>query len=354
MNRPEHRDVFAQIFRLYWRDPRYLEHMMSMMLLTNKGVQKKRAAHAAEKRAAEALLDGLEPDFLKRQVNDKKVEKFLEIDASCTISEKEKLKTLDFEQMSNQEISIAKKMIARLTLPVRPRPSRRMSINPNGKYFDKPATLRHSIRQGGDILDLFFKNRKVYWPNLIVLCNISGSMRQYSRILLHFLHTVANHKGAGWAKVCAFTFGTRLTYITRHLCAKDTDAALAAVGPEAQDWEGGTRIAMCLHQFNNDWARRVVSHGAVVLLITDGLDRDRENDLAQEMQRLHLRSKRLIWLNTLLGWDKFLAKTTGIRAMLPHVDSFRASHSIASLKDLAKIISSREDTGEKNRLLKSI
>ena len=103
-----------------------------------------------------------------------------------------------------------------------------------------------------------------------------------------------------------------------------------------------------------DRERRAVSHGAVVLLITDGLDRDRENDLAQEMQRLHLRSKRLIWLNTLLGWDKFLAKTTGIRAMLPHVDSFRASHSIASLKDLAKIISSREDTGEKNRLLKSI
>jgi uncharacterized protein with von Willebrand factor type A (vWA) domain len=172
--------------------------------------------------------------------------------------------------------------------------------------------------------------------------------------VLHFLHAVSNAKGAGWAKVHAFTFGTRLTNITRHLHQRDVDAALSAAGAEAQDWEGGTRIGECLEDFNRDWSRRVMGQGAVVLLITDGLERADTDVLAKQMQRLHLSSKRLIWLNPLLRWDEFSAKAQGIKAMMPHVDSFRAGHSIASLEELAAVISQPDDVGEKARLMSGL
>ena len=179
-------------------------------------------------------------------------------------------------------------------------------------------------------------------------------MSQYSRVVLHFLHAVANEKGAGWARVHGFTFGTQLTNITRHLGTRDVDAALAAAGAQAQDWEGGTRIGQCLHEFNRDWSRRVMGQGAVVLLITDGLDRDDPDHLSREMERLHLSSRRLIWLNPLLRWEGFAPKARGIAAMLPHVDSFRAGHSIASLEELARVISAPDDVGEKARLLQAV
>jgi uncharacterized protein with von Willebrand factor type A (vWA) domain len=210
------------------------------------------------------------------------------------------------------------------------------------------------MRNGGEIRDVSTKTRRERWPNLVVLCDISGSMSQYSRIVLHFLHAVSNHKGAGWAKVHAFTFGTRLTNITRHLRQRDVDAALAAAGAEAQDWEGGTRIGTCLRAFNRDWARRVLGQGAVVLLITDGLTRDDPDQLGAEMERLHLSSRRLIWLNPLLRWDQFAAKAKGVQAMLPHVDAVRAAHNVASLEALAEAISRPEDLGEKARLLASM
>ena len=354
VNRPEHRTVFAQVFRLYWRDPRYLEHMMSMMLPAIRGVQEERKAKAAEKRAAEALLDGQAPDVPQPESDEKDEETLVEVDASFTMSEKERLKTLDFEQMSTAEIARAKAMLARLSLPVKPLASRRMIPSLTGQKFDPRETLRRSMRSGGDIKSLALKKQKERWPNLVVLCDISGSMSQYSRMVLHFLHAVSNNKGAGWAKVHAFTFGTRLTNITRHLKTKDVDAALAAAGAEAQDWEGGTRIGQCIHRFNNDWSRRVMGQGAVVLLITDGLDRDPQAGLEHEMRRFHLSSRRLIWLNPLLRWDEFSAKATGIRTMLPHVDCFRASHSISSLEDLAEVISKPEDAGEKLRLLRTM
>ncbi|MEX0309067.1 MAG: VWA domain-containing protein, partial [Tateyamaria sp.] len=181
--------------------------------------------------------------------------------------------------------------------------------------------------------------------------DISGSMSQYSRIVLHFLHAVANAKGAGWARVHAFTFGTRLTNITRHLHQRDVDAALKAAGAEAQDWEGGTRIGSCIETFNRDWSRRVLGQGAVVLLITDGLDRDDPDMLARQMERLRLSAKRLIWINPLLRWEDFAPRARGIAAMLPHVDSFRAGHNIASIEALAHVISRRDDVGDRDRLL---
>ncbi|MEX0282207.1 MAG: VWA domain-containing protein [Arenibacterium sp.] len=351
VTRPEHRLIFAQVFRLYWRDPRYLEHMMAMMLPAIRGVQEERVAQSAEKRAAQALLDGQEPDVPEGSDSDDDEETMVEVDASLTMSSEERLKTLDFEQMSTEEIAEAKRMLARLSLPVKPIPSRRGQASLRGQSIDWRRTLRGSMRQGGELRDIARKTPRPRWPNLVVLCDISGSMSQYSRIILHFLHAVSNEKGAGWAKVHAFTFGTQLTNITRHLHQRDVDAALKAAGSEAQDWEGGTRIGACLQDFNRDWSRRVMGQGAVVLLITDGLDRDDPTALAKEIERLHLSARRLIWLNPLLRWEGFAPKAQGIMAMLPHVDSFRAGHSVASLEELAKVISRPDDMGEKQRLM---
>ncbi|APE43155.1 VWA domain-containing protein [Sulfitobacter alexandrii] len=350
VNRPEHRRVFAQLFRLYWRDPRYLEHMMAAMLPAIRGVQEDRPAQAAEKRAAEALLDGAEAPPAEDAEEPRDEDALIEVDASLTMSASERLKTLDFEQMSLAEMAEAKRMLARLKLPVKPIPSRRAMASQRGR-IDPARSLRAALRRGGEMDRLAYRTPRPRYPNLVVLCDISGSMSQYSRVILQFLHAVSNARGAGWAQVHAFTFGTRLTNITRHLATRDVDAALAAAGAEAQDWEGGTRIGACLEAFNRDWSRRVMGQGAVVLLITDGLDRDAPEDLARQMQRLHLTARRLIWLNPLLRWDGFAPKAAGIRAMLPHVDSFRAGHSIASLEELAAVISRPDDTGEKTRLM---
>ena len=349
VSRPEDRAVFAQVFRLYWRDPRFMEHMMSMMLPAIRGVQEERAGQSAEKRAAQALLDGLQPEMPEEFEAPEATE--IEIDATLTMSAEERLKTLDFEQMSTEEVAQAKRMLARLELPVRPLASRRTRAAARGERIDWQKTLRASMRQGGEIRDLARKAPRERWPNLVVICDISGSMSQYSRLILHFVHTVANAKGQGWAKVHAFTFGTRLTNVTRHLRHRDVDAALKAAGAEAQDWEGGTRIGESLHAFNRDWSRRVTGQGAVVLLVSDGLDRGEPEALGREMERLHLSTRRLIWLNPLLRWEGFAPKARGIAAMLPHVDSFRAGHSIASLEDLARVISRPEDAGEKARLM---
>ena len=348
VSKPEHRAVFAQVFRLYWRDPRYLEHMMAAMVPAIRGVQEDRTAQAAEKRAAEALLDGAGSDAELPEDQGGGTE--IEIDASLTMSNEERLKTLDFEQMSTAEMAQAKAMLSRMELPVDPIVARRARAANRGR-IDPARTLRAAMRRGGDLHDLRWKQPKLRYPNLVALCDISGSMSQYSRVVLHFLHTVSNAKGAGWARVHAFTFGTRLTNITCHLHQRDVDAALRAAGAEAQDWEGGTRIGDCLAAFNRDWSRRVLGQGAVVLLITDGLDRGDPDALARQIERLHLSARRLIWVNPLLRWEEFAPRAQGIAAMLPHVDAFRAGHSVASLEDLAAMITRRDDVGERDRLL---
>ncbi|MGR3571258.1 vWA domain-containing protein [Brevirhabdus sp.] len=350
VSRPEHRLIFAQVFRLYWRDPRYLEHMIAMLSPAVRGVQEDRAAQAAEKRAAEALLDGADRNGPEPAQN-RQEETRLEIDASATMSGREKLRSLDFEQMSTAEMADAKRMLAKLSLPVPPLVSRRSRADRAGHSPDWRATMRAAMRRGGDVQEFRRKSRRQRWPNLVVICDISGSMSQYSRVALHFLHAVSNNRGAGWARVHAFTFGTRLTNITRHLNQRDVDAALRAAGREAQDWEGGTRIGECLHSFNRDWSRRVLGQGAVVLLITDGLDRDDPVRLGREMERLHLSARRLIWLNPLLRWEGFAPRAQGIRQMLPRVDSLRAGHNIASIEDLAEALGRKEDGGEKRRLM---
>lgn len=348
VSRPEHRAVFAQVFRLYWRDPQYLEHMMSLLLPAVQGAQEDRAAKPGEKRAAEALLDGA--DALARPDVPEGDEVEIEIDATHTVSGREHLRTLDFEQMSTDEMAQARRVLSTLRLPIKPLQSRRTKRG-HGRLPDWRETLRIANRRGGDIAEFATKRRRTRVPNLVVLCDISGSMSSYSRAVLHFVHSVANQNGADWGAVHAFTFGTRLTNITRHLRTRDVDAALAAAGAQAQDWDGGTRIGACLSEFNRDWSRRVLGQGACVLLITDGLDRDGGDLLAKSMQRLALSARQVIWLNPLMRFEEFAPKAAGIRAMLPHVTSFRAGHNIASLEGLAAAVSDPRDSGEKARMM---
>ncbi len=348
VSRPEHRELFAQIFRLYWRDPQFLEHIMAILApLVNTG-REKPPPRAADRRAAEALMDGAQSAWPEPRAADGTE---LDIDARMTFSAQEKLKNLDFEQMTMAEMAAAKRLIAEIRIPVRPLASRRTRPARAGRLADWPNTMRRAMRNGGEVRDLALRKRKVRWPNLVALCDISGSMSAYSRAVLHFLHAATNARGAGWLNVHSFTFGTRLTNITRHLRHRDVDAALSLAGAEAPDWQGGTRIGDCLHTFNRDWSRRVLGQGGVVLLITDGLDRDSSHQLSREMERLHLSARKVIWLNPLLRWDGFAPKARGIRQMLPHVDSLRAGHSIATLEQLAVALGQPDDVGEKARLM---
>lgn len=350
LSRREHRAVFDQCFHMFWRDPKILEQAIGLLLPEIRAPAHEREKRAGEDRAAAALTAGAKAPPPEAPQDGEEIE----FDASLSFSEAERLRGRDFEQMTTAEQAAARRAIAEIQLPVRPISSRRTRPDPKGSIPDWRATARASMRRGGEIAGLERRARRERWPALVALCDVSGSMASYSRMLLHFLHAAANAKGAGWSKVHAFTFGTRLTNITRHLAHRDVDEALAKAGSEVLDWEGGTRIGVCLESFNRVWSRRVLGQGAVVLLITDGLDRDDPGKLASAAERLHLSCRRLIWLNPLLRWDGFEAKAAGIRALLPNVDSFLAAHSIASLQALAATLSRPDDGGAKQRLLRGL
>jgi uncharacterized protein with von Willebrand factor type A (vWA) domain len=237
--------------------------------------------------------------------------------------------------MSAAEIANAKEEIRRLRLPLDLRRTRRQRRDQRGPRIDLAGTLRRSLRSGGEITELARTRRVVRPPPLVVLCDISGSMSRYAQILLHFLHAVVNDRG----RVHVFLFGTRLSNITRQLKNRDPEVAFQMVAHTVPDWSGGTRIGEALSEFNHRWAKRVLGQGAVVLLVTDGLDRDGAAGLAENMDRLHRSCRRLIWLNPLLRWEGFQPKSQGIRAMLPHVDEFRTVHNLDSLRDLIELLS---------------
>lgn len=347
INRAEHLDVFERIFSMFWRDPEFLELMVQTMLPMIQTQSEKKKKKTAEQRAAEAMMDGA-PSPAQPDVEDAREE--VEVDAEFSFSADEKLGSMDFEQMSNAEMAQAKHAIANMTLPIKPIQSRRFRSSPIGNRIDARAILRAAMRTGGEVIDLPKRKPKTRNPDLVALCDISGSMSTYSRLFMHFLHSVSVTKGQGWARVHAFTFGTRLTNITRSLSERDPDAALKAVGVQSQDWDGGTRIGTSLEQFNKHWSRRVLSRGAVVLLVTDGLERQDPDALAREIKRLRLSARQVIWLNPLMRWDGFTPQAAGIRAILPHIDSFHSCHSLNSFRDLTTALSSG-NTGEKQRLM---
>ncbi len=329
IHRAEHLEIFDQCFAMFWRDPEFIEQMIHLMSPTLRKEPEERKKKAAERRAAEALTDAPEPPA------GTPVREELQTDARISWSASERLRSMDFEQMSAAEITEAARAVRALHLPVKPVPTRRSLASPHGRRPDLRATLRRSLRRGGEVEKVLMRSRRDRAPDLVALCDISGSMSVYSRMLMHFLHAVTWAPERGWGKVSVFTFGTRLTNVTRALSQKDPDMALAAAGRDAQDWEGGTRIGEALRRFNVDWSRRVLGQGAVVLLITDGLERGDTALLEAEIERLRLSCRQIIWLNPLLRWDGFEPKAAGIRAILPHVSSFHACHSLASLDELS-------------------
>ena len=335
ITRPEHFDTFHQVFRLFWRTPDYIEKMMEIMLPVLQTLAPDRGPpKAAERRAREALADEAPGDAPEPAEERQR----LELDARLSWSQAEQIRSKDFEQMSADEVAVAAAALRRLALPAPPLRTRRMVPSHRGRHPDMRAMLRRSMRKGGEIDRLLLRRPGTRPPGLVVLCDVSGSMSVYSRMMMHFLHALTWTPRSGWGRVHAFTFGTRLTNVTRALAHKDVDRALAALGREVADWEGGTRIGAALHAFNRDWSRRVLGQGAVVMLITDGLERGDLGELDREAERLALSCRRLIWLNPLLRWDEFEAKAGGIRTLLPHVDSFHACHSLDSIADLTRAL----------------
>jgi uncharacterized protein len=201
-------------------------------------------------------------------------------------------------------------------------------------------TIRESLRTGGEPIRLYRRRRKLKRRPLVVLCDISGSMERYSRILLQFIYAITNHL----EKVEAFVFSTRLTRITRQLQRREVDAAMDEVTRSIRDWAGGTRIGEALKMFNYDWARRVLGQGAIVLIISDGWDRGDVGLLSQEMARLQRSAHRLIWLTPLLGSPYYEPLTRGIQAAMPYIDDFLPAHNLASLEQLGELL---EDLSER-------
>jgi uncharacterized protein len=320
VKRHEHSILFDQAFRIFFRRRGYIDQLLAMMLPQAPAAPQ--APQAGATRVHEALFAGLD-DKLKK-------EREVELDTRMTVSDREVLQRKDFAQMSAAEIAAAKDAMKRLVLPLAELRTRRLTPHLHGHLIDIRRTLRASMKGGGDFIDLRFIGPKTRPPPLVALLDISGSMSQYSRIFLHFLHALTDAR----KRVSTFLFGTRLTNVTRALRERDPDDALAACSAAVPDWSGGTRIASSLRAFNKLWARRVLAQGAVVLLITDGLERDADETLAFEMDRLHRSCRRLIWLNPLLRFEGFEARARGIKAMLPHVDEMRPIHNLESMTGL--------------------
>jgi len=330
VNRREQQEIFDQAFHIFWRNPRLLERAMAMLLPQLRG-----STEAAEDQAemSRRLAEALARERGGDGRGDEEPEK-AEIDAVMTYSDRELLQKMDFEKMSAAEVATAKRLIAAMRLPIMALPTRRFRPDPLGRRIDMRASLRAALRSA-DSIPLRRRMPRRRHPPLVILCDISGSMSRSTRVILHFMHAITNDRD----RVHTFLFGTRLTNVTRYLRHKDIDVALEKVGQTVDDWSGGTRIGKCLAEFNSRWSRRVLGQGAVLLFISDGLDRDAGEGLAKEMERLHKSCRRLIWLNPLLRYEGYEPRSMGARMIMPHVDEFRPVHSLESLADLTRVLS---------------
>ena len=327
VTRKEDRQVFDQAFKLFWRSRELVEKMLQMfspMMAEDKPREK---PDAAEARVSQALF----PEESKQQEFERPE---IEVDASFTASAREVLREKDFAQMSAAELAMARQAMSKMRLPVAEVVTRRFKSVNRVARIDPRKMLAKSMRTGGDLVLPQFREQKRKEPPVVILADISGSMSQYSRTFLHFFHALSENR----RHVHTFLFGTRLTNVTRQLRNKDIDVALQECADAVEDWSGGTRIAETLHEFNRLWSRRVLGQGAIVLMITDGLERSEDLELAHEMDRLHRSCRRLIWLNPLLRFDGFRAAAKGIRTMLPHVDEFRPVHSLDALSGLCSAL----------------
>jgi hypothetical protein len=267
------------------------------------------------------------------------------VDLSRTYSAREVLREKDFADFTLDEIAAARRMMAQLAWDLGRRRTRRL-VAGDGAGLDLRQTLRRNLKYGGELLELARREPREKPRPVVLLCDVSGSMERYTRMLLHFIHTIAGPErsrraggSAAGGRVEAFLFATRLTRITRYLRSRGIDQAVSEVAKAVPDWAGGTRIGDTLKAFSFQWARRVLGGGAVVLIISDGWDRGEPELLAQEMARLRRSCHRLIWLNPLLGSPTYQPLTRGMQAALPYVDEFLPVHNLNSLESLARHLS---------------
>jgi uncharacterized protein len=323
VKRREHALIFAQAFDLFFRPAEEWKHLLDAVPLPDHA---KKKPPPASRRVQEAMSQGARTE----------TEEVEQQDVRLSMSDKEVLQKKDFAQMSAAEIAHVTRAIEKMRLPQAELVTRRYKPDPRGLRLDMRRTLRGSLRTAGDIVDIHHLGRIEKPAPIVALLDISGSMSEYTRLFLHFLHAITDAR----KRVSVFLFGTRLSNVSRALRQRDPDEALASCSARVEDWAGGTRIATSLHSFNKLWARRVLGQGAIVLLISDGLEREADDKLAFEMDRLHRSCRRLIWLNPLLRYSGFEAKAQGIKMMLPHVDEFRPVHNLASIEGLIAALSS--------------
>lgn len=339
VTRHEDHAVFDEAFRLFWRSRELIEKMLAMFSPVAPDMREKQPQRTAESRVASALMSAQEQ--ARQEIPQ------VEVDARFTTSGNEVLRGKDFAQMTADEIAQAKAEISALRLPHDRVATRRYRFDPRGARIDPRAMMRGALRTGGDLILPRYRSARKVHPPLVVLADISGSMSQYTRIFLHFLHALTEKR----RRVHTFVFGTRLTNLTRQMRHRDPDEALAECAAAVQDWSGGTRIGDALAEFNRKWSRRVLGQGAVVLLITDGLERDDVGELATEMERLQKSCRSLIWLNPLLRFDGFEARARGVRAMLPYVDEFRPVHNLNAMADLCAALGARSAAADPQKWL---
>lgn len=328
IDRREQQPVFDAAFDAFFRDPKLLERLMYMMLpkVSGRG-EKERAPQAA--RISEALSA---PREKKPPAAPEAPREEVQFETTFSFSERERLQRADFESMTTAEYEAAQALARRLPPPVQPVQRRRHEPAASGR-IDLRRTLLRMARSPNTLAPAFTRARRER-PPVVVLLDISGSMDRYSRLFLHYVHGLMRRH----VRVQAFTFGTRLTNVTRALRERDPDAALRAAEQQVADWKGGTRIGGCLAEFNRRWARRVLGANAAVLLVTDGLDRDDRGALAEAAAQLHRLAHEVVWLNPLLRFEGFEPRAAGVRALLPHVDRFLPVHNLNSLADLGRAL----------------
>ncbi len=327
-----HRDqqpVFDAAFEAFWRDPKLLERMMHALLPKVSGRGRPPAEAERPARLQQALAGNRPPPPREAPPAD---DDELRVDAMLTWSDRELLRERDFESMTVEEYRTACRMAREIPVPVDPVPVRRWRAAARGP-IDLRATLR-GLARDPSISRLPRRTRREQPAPLVLLCDVSGSMERYTRVLLHWAHALVRER----RRVAVFTFGTRLTDVTRLLRHRDPDEAVRAASRAVSDWSGGTRIGPCLDEFNRRRARRVLTGNAAVLLVTDGLDRAEDGSLGRAAQQLALFARRIVWLNPLLRYDGFEPRASGVRALLPHVDRHLPVHSLARLEDLGRAL----------------
>ncbi|MDE0309881.1 MAG: VWA domain-containing protein [Acidiferrobacterales bacterium] len=340
VNHPRQRHIFDQAFHIFWKNPRIFERSISALLPEVRTAQSDKSSRELARRLTESLYPGTVSEDMVPESEEQ-----IELRASLTFSDRERLQTTDFDSMSGSEMEEAKKAIATMRSAFDRIPTRRYQVDSSGNRLDMRRTLKSSMRGGADTITLIRSKRKSRQVPVVLLCDISGSMSEYSRMMLHFGHVLTLSR----KEVACFVFGTNLTNITRQLRTRDVDCAMDEIADSVADWYGGTKIGECLKDFNFNWARRLPLHSAVVLLVTDGLDRSESGDLESQIGLLQRSCRKLIWLNPLLRYDEFQPKVSGIRKMLPHVDAFLPVHNLVSLSDLTHVLGSGSRTAA-NRL----